>query len=59
MLPEASPTAEGANLAMKAAVCPSANVKGSGGPVIVKPRPDATALLIVNAAVPEFLNVRL
>jgi hypothetical protein len=58
-LPEALPMADGANLAMKVVVCPSANVNGSGGPVKVKPPPDATALVIVKGAVPEFLNVRL
>lgn len=58
-LPEAEPTAEGANLAIKVALCPSPKFKGSAGPVIVKPRPDAAALVIVMGAVPEFLNVRL
>ena len=58
-LPEALPMADGANLAMKVALCPSANVKGSGGPVTLKPPPDATALVIVKSAVPEFLSVRL
>jgi hypothetical protein len=58
-LPEAFPTAEGANLAMKVALCPSPKFKGSNGPVIVKPRPEAAALVIVMGAVPEFLNVRL
>jgi hypothetical protein len=57
-LPEASPTAEGAKLAVKVALCPSANVRGSGGPATVKARPVATALVIVRGAVPEFLKVR-
>ena len=57
-LPEALPMAEGANLAMKDALCPADNVNGRGGPETVKPPPDATALVIVEGAVPEFLNVR-
>jgi hypothetical protein len=48
----------GANLAMKVALCPSAKVNGSDGPVTVKPLPDATALVIVRGAAPEFLKVR-
>jgi hypothetical protein len=58
-LPEALPMAEGANLAMNVVLCPAVNVNGSGGPVTVKPPPDATALVIVEGAVLEFLNVRL
>jgi hypothetical protein len=58
-LPEASPMAEGVNPAMKVALCPTAIVKGSSGPVTVKPRPDATAWVIVKGAAPEFLRVRL
>ena len=50
--------AEGVNLAMNVVLCPAVNVKGSGGPVTVKPPPDAIALVIVEGAVPEFLNVR-
>jgi hypothetical protein len=57
-LPEALPMSEGANLAMNVVVCPTPNVSGSGGPVTEKPPPDATALVIVKAAAPEFLNVR-
>jgi hypothetical protein len=58
-LPEASPIAEGANLAMNVALCPTANVIGSGGAATVKPPPDATAWVIVKGAAPEFLTVRL
>jgi len=57
-LPEALPMAEGANLATNVALCPTANVNGSGGLVTVKPPPDVTALVIVKAAAPEFLNLR-
>jgi len=58
-LPEASPIAGGANLAVKIALCPSANVNGSGGPVTVKPLPDTTALVTVMATGLEFMMVRL
>jgi hypothetical protein len=58
-LPEALPKAEGANLAMNVVLCPAANVNGSGGAMTVKPPPDATALVIVKGAVPEFVRVRL
>ena len=42
-LPVALPTAVGAKLVVKVALCPSANVKGRGGPLTVKRPPDATA----------------
>jgi hypothetical protein len=58
-LPEALPIAEGANLAMNVALCPAANVNGSVGAVTVNPPPNATALMIVRGAAPEFLKVRL
>jgi hypothetical protein len=46
-LPEALPIATGANLPVKVALCPSANVNGSDGPVTTKPPPDAIALVTV------------
>lgn len=58
-LPEALPIAVGAKLAVKVALCPSANINGSGGPLTVKCSPDATVWVIVKAAVPEFVRVRL
>ena len=56
-LPEALPIASGANLAVKVALCPSANFNGSDGPVTAKPPPDATALVTVKAVGPEFVRV--
>jgi hypothetical protein len=57
-LPEAVPIAGGANLAVKVALCPSAIVNGSGGPVTAKPAPDATALVTVKTVGPEFVRVK-
>jgi len=58
-LPEALPIAVGANLVVKVTLWLPANVKGSGGPLTVKPPPDATAWVTVMAEVPEFVRVRL
>jgi hypothetical protein len=58
-LPEALPIAVGAKLVVKVALCPSAIVNGSDGPLTVKRPPDTTAWVIVKAAVSEFVRVRL
>jgi hypothetical protein len=58
-LPEKLPTADGAKVIVKVVLCPPANVNGSGGPLIVKPPPDAAIWMSVMAAVPEFVRVRL
>ena len=57
-LPEASPIAVGANHIVKVALCPSANVNGSGGPLKVNPPPDVAVWVSVMAAAPEFVRVR-
>jgi hypothetical protein len=57
--PETLPIAVGTKVVVKIALCPPANVNGSGGPLIVKPLPDATAWVSVKASVPEFVRVRL
>ena len=44
---------------MKVVLCPPANVNGSGGPLTVKPPPDAVAWVTVMVSVPEFVRVRL
>jgi hypothetical protein len=57
-LPDTVPTAGGAKLIVKVALCPPANINGSVGPLRVKPLPDTTALTSVRALVPEFIRVR-
>ena len=57
-LPDDSPIADGANVATRVALWPPANVNGNDGPESVKPRPDATASVMINGAAPEFLSVR-
>ena len=57
--PETLPIAVGAKIVVKVALCPPANVNGSGGPSRVKPPPEAMVRMIVIAAVPEFVRVRL
>ena len=56
-LPEALPIADGAKVIVKVALCPPDNVKGSVGPLRVKPPPDAAICMSVMAPVPEFLRV--
>jgi len=58
-LPEALPTVVGANVVVKAALCPAPSCSGSLGPLTAKPLPDATACVTVRAEVPEFVSVRL
>ena len=57
-LPEASPIAVGANRVVNVVLCPQAKVKGSDGPLTVKPPPEATALVIVILPIWEFVTVR-
>jgi hypothetical protein len=56
-LPETLPIADGAKVIVKAALCPPANVKGSVGPLRVKPPPDAAICMSVMALLPEFVRV--
>ena len=56
-LPETLPIAEGAKVIVKAALCPPDNVKGSVGPLRVKPPPDAAICMSVMALLPEFVRV--
>ena len=57
-LPETLPIADGAKLIVKVALCPPANVNGSGGPLRAKPPPDTTVLMSLRASVPEFVRDR-
>ncbi len=56
-LPETLPIADGAKVIVKVALCPPANVKGSVGPLIAKPPPDAAIWTSVMALLPEFVRV--
>ena len=56
---ETLPIAVGEKLAVKLALCPGTNVNGSDGPLILKLPPDEVICVIVEAAVPEFVSVRL
>ena len=58
-LPEMLPIAVGAKVVVKVALCPPANVNGSDGPLILKPPMDAAIWVTVEAAVPEFVSIRL
>jgi hypothetical protein len=57
-LPEALPIANGTKRIVKVALCPPANVNGSGGALRVKAPPDTTELVSVKVSVPEFVSVR-
>lgn len=59
MLPDASPVAEGAKLAVKVALAPGLRATGSATPLIVNPEPEAEIWEIVVGAVPEFVTVKL
>jgi len=56
-LPETFPVAEGAKVIVKVVLCPPDNVKGSVGPLRVKPPPDAAICMSVIALFPEFVRV--
>ena len=58
-LPETLPISVGAKLVVKVALCPPANVNGSGGPLTIKPPPDETDWVSIMSAVPEFVRVKL
>ena len=55
----ASPVTSGANVAVKVALLPAFNVRGSATPPIVKPVPDTLSWEIVMGDVPEFVIVKL
>jgi hypothetical protein len=56
-LPETLPVADGAKVIVKVVLCPPANVKGSVGPLRVKPPADAAICMSVMASLPEFLRL--
>ena len=58
-LPDTLPIAVGEKLVVKVALCPGTNVSGTDGPLIVNPPPDAVIWVTVEAALPEFMSVRL
>ena len=57
-LPETLPVAEGVKVIVKAVLCPPDNVKGSVGPLRVKPPPDAVIWMSVMVSLPEFVRVK-
>ena len=58
-LPEVSPVAEGAKLAVNVTLAPGFTVTGRATPPTVRPAPEALTPEIVTAEVPELLSVKL
>jgi hypothetical protein len=56
-LPVTLPAAAGANVAVKAAVCPGAKMSPEETPLALKPEPDTVTFEIVTLEFPAFVSV--